>query len=208
MTGTFAENGSLNELPWASVFDPAANARALSAVQAEGFRAASRIVDRFVRVARSEDGIAEQVAGRPDLEQLTRAWWSVAGQFLLGASPQGREVELDLASPGEGGVVLETTLPGRAETVVWLHNRTANDFGRITLRCSDLLSHDGSVIGSAEVVLEPAVVEMPARCSRGIEVAVDVAAGARPAVYRGNLLVDNDDGLWLPVALTVRAPAT
>ena len=40
-----------NDLPWASVFDSAANMRALSAVQADGFRAASELVDRFVRMA-------------------------------------------------------------------------------------------------------------------------------------------------------------
>ena len=44
-------NGSIRDLPWASVFDPAANARALSAIQAEGFRAASEILDRFVGMA-------------------------------------------------------------------------------------------------------------------------------------------------------------
>src|ERR1700739_63056 len=44
-------DGNINELPWASVFDPAANARALSAIHAEGFRAASELVDRFVPIA-------------------------------------------------------------------------------------------------------------------------------------------------------------
>src|ERR1700722_16222736 len=49
----FRDDGTIDDLPWASVFDPAANARALSAIQAEGFRAASRIVDRFVRAVES-----------------------------------------------------------------------------------------------------------------------------------------------------------
>ena len=49
----FNDDGTIDDLPWASVFDPAANARALSAIQAEGFRAASRIVDRFVRAVES-----------------------------------------------------------------------------------------------------------------------------------------------------------
>ena len=47
------DDGTIDDLPWASVFDPAANARALSAIQAEGFRAASRIVDRFARAVGS-----------------------------------------------------------------------------------------------------------------------------------------------------------
>ena len=50
----FGDDGTIDDLPWASVFDPAANARALSAIQAEGFRAASRIVDRFVRAVAPE----------------------------------------------------------------------------------------------------------------------------------------------------------
>src|SRR3984957_4436147 len=49
----FRDDGTIDDLPWASVFDPAANARALSAIQAEGFRAASRIVDQFVRAVGS-----------------------------------------------------------------------------------------------------------------------------------------------------------
>ena len=40
-----------NDLPWASVFDSAANMRALSAIQADGFRAASELVDRFESAA-------------------------------------------------------------------------------------------------------------------------------------------------------------
>ncbi|KUI22724.1 hypothetical protein AU193_10485 [Mycobacterium sp. GA-1285] len=211
MTRTFGEEGSLGDLPWASVFDPAANARALSAIQAEGFRAASQLVDRFVRLTRS-DGDSTMTADRapssPDLEQLTRAWWSMVGQFLLGGG-RARETELDLSGPGgQQGVVLESTIPGRAETVVWLHNRTDEDFGRIRLRCSDLLARSGSVISSHELVLDPEVLEMPPRSSRGIAVALEVSDSTQPGVYRGTLLVDADDSLWLPVALTMRAPTS
>ena len=52
----FNDDGTIDDLPWASVFDPAANARALSAIQAEGFRAASRIVNRFVRAVGPNPG--------------------------------------------------------------------------------------------------------------------------------------------------------
>ena len=37
MARGMSDDGSNANLPWASVFDPAANARALSAIQAEGF---------------------------------------------------------------------------------------------------------------------------------------------------------------------------
>lgn len=208
MTRTFGEEGSLGDLPWASVFDPAANSRALSAIQAEGFRAASQIVDRFVRLAPTDGEAAttEPRPGAPDLEQLTRAWWSVAGQFLLGGG-RARDAELDLSSPeGQQVVVLESATPGRGATVVWVHNRTDRDFGRMQLRCSELLARSGAVISSREVTFDPAVVEMPPRCSRGIAVALQVSDSTLPGVYRGTMLVDADDSLWLPVVLTVRAP--
>src|ERR1700747_1229259 len=92
-------DGNINELPWASVFDPAANARALSAIQAEGFRAASELVDRFVRVATSGlntmspasaapqiNGVRHDLFGAPDIEPLIRSWWSMVGQLLLGGA--------------------------------------------------------------------------------------------------------------------------
>src|SRR4029077_8741141 len=44
-------DGAVGEAPWASVFDPDANLRAVGEVQARGFRAASEVVDRFVRLA-------------------------------------------------------------------------------------------------------------------------------------------------------------
>lgn len=99
-------------------------------------------------------------------------------------------------------------IPGGAETVVWLHNRTDKSFGRIRLRCSDLLAGDGSVIGSRSVVLDPETVEIFPRCSRGIAVGLEVTSAARPGVYRGIVVIDGDDRLWLPVAITLRAPTS
>ncbi|CAN3127132.1 Secreted protein [Mycobacterium sp. smrl_JER01] len=211
MTGEFAGGGSLNDLPWASVFDPAANARALSAIQAEGFRAASQIVDRFARLSQPDGDAAttaDPAPGLPYLEELVRTWWSLAGQLLLDGG-RSRATELDLCSPeGQRGVAMELPIPGGAETVVWLHNRTDKSFGRIRLRCSDLLAGDGSVIGSRSVVLDPETVEIFPRCSRGIAVGLEVTSAARPGVYRGIVVIDGDDRLWLPVAITLRAPTS
>ncbi|RDH76014.1 hypothetical protein DVS77_23310 [Mycolicibacterium moriokaense] len=103
------DNGGTSDLPWASVFDPAANARALSAIQAEGFRAASKLVDRFVgqtktngnvhrangersnsdgmgSVGSAANGKAESDSSNLDLEQLMKTWWLIAGQFLVGSA--------------------------------------------------------------------------------------------------------------------------
>jgi hypothetical protein len=101
------DDGSLSDVPWSSVFDPAANARALSAIQAEGFRAASKLVDRFVGKATgngsSANGSGSSPATTPsvvsafngnsssgvedlNLEHLMKTWWLIAGQFLTGSA--------------------------------------------------------------------------------------------------------------------------
>jgi hypothetical protein len=220
-------DGNINELPWASVFDPAANARALSAIQAEGFRAASELVDRFVRIAatgvsgngRSTPSAAPltqdqraDLFGATDIEPLIRSWWSMVGQFLLGSAP--RALDSPAADPAtldftnaeaKGRLDLEATVPGTTTAEVWLHNRAANDLGEVQLRCSDLLAHDGGVMGSGAVTFIPAAVPMPGRSSRGIELKIEVQQGVQPGLYRGTLLVDGHPELWLPVVLTVRS---
>jgi hypothetical protein len=220
-------DGNINDLPWASVFDPAANARALSAIQAEGFRAASELVDRFVRIATTglngKDRSATSATpfandqradlfGATDIEPLIRSWWSMVGQFLLAAAPRTADsapadpAALDFSNAeANGRLDLRATAPGAATAEVWLHNRGAADLGQIQLRCSDLLAHDGAVIGSAAVRFDPAAVAMPVRSSRGVELKIDVPQGVQPSVYRGTLLAEGHPNLWLPVVLTVRS---
>lgn len=226
----FGDDGTIDDLPWASVFDPAANARALSAIQAEGFRAASRIVDQFVRAVEpgtngettappgdSTNGNAAAnhngaVNGLQDLERFTRAWWSTAGQFLLRSMPpnatgNSESVSLDLNNPdAKRAVDLEAPVGGSAASEVWLHNRGADDRGEVHLRCSDLLSHEGEVIRAEAMQIDSAVVPMPARCSRGVLIRILIGPEVRPGVYRGTVLAGGHPDLWLPVRLTVRLP--
>jgi hypothetical protein len=225
------EDGSIDDLPWAAVFDPAANARALSAIQAEGFRAASRIVDRFVRavgtdgntatVPTADTGATDSRAvgdtgpnGLQEFERLTRAWWSLVGQGLLRsmptAAPAGSDVvSLDVSDPkSTGAVTLHATVGGRADAEVWLHNRGPDDRGKVALRSSDLLSHEGDVIFADAVQMDSAVVAMPRRSSRGVAITVNLAPDVRPGVYRGTLLGSGHPDLWLPIVLTVRMPET
>jgi hypothetical protein len=230
----FSDDGTIDDLPWASVFDPAANARALSAIQAEGFRAASRIVDQFVRaVGSNTNGEATAtptdtgakngnaavnangaVDGIQEFERLTRAWWSMVGQFLLRSMPPtptagSESVSLDVNNPdAKRAVNLEAPLGGSANSEVWLHNRGPDDRGDVRLQCSDLLSHEGNVIRADAVRMDTAVVPMPARSSRGVAITVDIAPEVRPGVYRGTLLASGHPDLWLPVMLTVRLPNT
>ncbi|HZU48605.1 MAG TPA: hypothetical protein VFA16_15350, partial [Mycobacterium sp.] len=199
--------------------------RALSAIQAEGFRAASRIVDRFVRAVGPDvtdgDGHAANVnasndgqAGMPEWERLARAWWSMVGQFLLSstsfAAHRGSAtVALDVNDPDtKGALNLEAPVGGSASAEVWLHNRGPDDRADVRLRCSDLLSHEGDVIDAAAVVIDTAVVAMPRRSSRGVTIRIDVAPQTRPGVYRGTVLASGHPDLWLPVRLTVRLPST
>ena len=58
----------MGEAPWASVFDPEANLRAVGEVQARGFRAASEVVDRFVRLA-SKTNAANAGQSSSEVEQ-------------------------------------------------------------------------------------------------------------------------------------------
>ena len=229
-----SDDGTVDDLPWASVFDPAANARALSAIQAEGFRAASRIVDRFVKAvgpsangeaaATSSDAVEDNpgvdgrgaVDGLQEFERFTRAWWSMAGQFLLRSMPttatdgaSGGSVSLDVSSPNHAGSVdLDAAVGGSASAEVWLHNRGADDRGDVRLHCSDLLSHDGNVVRASAVDIDTDVVTMSRRSSRGVAITIDVGAEIRPGVYRGTLLASGHPDLWLPVVLTVRMPGT
>jgi hypothetical protein len=221
----FNDDGTIDDLPWASVFDPAANARALSAIQAEGFRAASRIVDRFVRAVESssngETAVPPQatngngaIDGINEFERLTRAWWSMTGQFLLRSIPATAKagsdsVSLDSSDSGsKNGVNFDVAVGDSASCVVWLHNRGPDDRGDVRLHASDLLSHDGNVIAAGALRLDTAVVPMPARSSRGVTITIDVGPDVRPGVYRGTLLATGNPDLWLPVVLTVRLPST
>jgi hypothetical protein len=227
----FSDDGTVDDLPWASVFDPAANARALSAIQAEGFRAASRIVDRFVKaVGPSPNGEADATSadavegssttgggpadGLQEFERLTRAWWSMVGQFLLRSMPAttaagagGGSVSLDVNSPNHAGSVdLHAAVGGSASAEVWLHNRGTDDRAEVRLHCSDLLSHDGDVVHASAVDIDTDVVTMLRRSSRGVAITIDVGPEVRPGVYRGTLLAGGHPDLWLPVVLTVRLP--
>ena len=222
------------DVPWASVFDAGANVRALTAIQAEGFRAASELVDNFVRIASNGRSGINNVNGngRPDsataplpadpradlygaldIEPLIRSWWSMVGQFLVGSAPSSPPPDwtgpatLDLSSAAaRGELSVEGELAATVTTEVWLHNTGATDLGEIRLRCSDLLSDDGGVLDADLMTFDPVAVPMPGRSNRGIELKIDISNDVALGIYRGTLLVQGHPSLWLPIALTVRAP--
>ena len=78
----------------ASVFDPANNMRALGEIQARGFRAATELVDRFVRMnsrdceksttpteSGAEQGETPKPATTLDPERLVATWQGIVGQL-------------------------------------------------------------------------------------------------------------------------------
>jgi len=225
------DDGSIADLPWASVFDPTANARALSATQARGFRAATEVVNRFVQLADADflardrppesapapddngrDGRATAIAGL-DVDRVLTTWQTLIGQLVQSLSPTARTqtgaAMFDFVNTNASGqVVLEADQPGAVSTEVWLHNGGSTDIGKVRLRCSDLLAHDGTSIPSVMVRFEPDTVPMVARSSRGVTVEVDVADDVPPGCYRGTLLADGHAEVWLPVVLTVERRVT
>jgi len=200
--------------------------RALSAIQADGFRAASELVDRFVRMAAvglsgSEaaapqappaNGGPTDLYGATGLEPFLTSWWTMVDQFLRVSAPrrEGDTAETDtatldlVAEQAMGRLQMSSVAPGTATAEVWLHNRGPADMGKVALHCSDLLSHDGSVIAAGLMRFEPDIVPMPSRSSRGVTVEVDIDDDVAPSSYRGMLVADGHPDVWLPIELVVK----
>jgi hypothetical protein len=218
VNGGVTDDGSISDLPWATVFDPVANARALSAIQARGFSAATQLVDRFIKIAESStNGTAQKAATNTtkatdnDVDLILSTWWSLFGQLLRtmpGAGAlRGDGARFDLADESaSGGVYFETDGPGFAVGEVWLHNGGTHDIQSVRLRCSDLLAHDGAKVGSDALRFAPEKFPLPGRSSRAVSLQLDVTPDIAPGRYRGTVLAEGYPELWLPVTLTLRAP--
>ncbi len=218
-------DASVSDIPWASVFDPALNIRALGEIQARGFRAATEVVNRFIRPADTKsvaDSVnstnapgdqsapppGDQATPPPDVDRVLQLWQRLASQAvesLRGAAqPRVEVASVDIQhATSSGAVSLVASEPGAVSTEVWLHNLGADDLGKVRLRCSDLLAHDGTLIESALVRFEPDTVPMVARCSRGVTVEIDVPDDTAAGNYRGTMLADGYPDIWLPVVLRV-----
>jgi hypothetical protein len=224
------DNGNFADLFFASILDPEANVRRLTAIQAEGFRAASELVDRFVQMGNAARNAADhsrkpsvnstqedsngENAGGAVIEPLMRSWVSFTDQFLRGTTRMTDETRegparLDLEKvEAQGALDLHSGSPGCARGEVWLHNRGLGNLGDIRLRCSELLAHDGHVIASAAVQFDPEMVPMPGRSSRGVTIKVLVDQEVPPAKYCGTLMAEGFPDLAIPVAVTVLPPGS
>jgi hypothetical protein len=88
---------------------------------------------------------------------------------------------------------------GSAE--VWLHNRGAVDRTAVALHGGPLLGSDGAMLPADAVHLDPAVVDLPARSSRGIT--VTVRSEAAPGTYRGVVVASGAPEAWIAVEVAV-----
>ena len=87
-----ADDGSIADIPWASVFDPDHNARALNAIQARGFRAATDVIERLVNLvdrnaAATEEPIALDLGAGERLTGMT-----ARGEYRRGVAIVARTV--------------------------------------------------------------------------------------------------------------------
>lgn len=213
--------------PWAAALDPAANLAALTRIQQRGLRAAGEIVDRLVATVDGErtgngggptatgtGSGSERGPGAAELAGLVDLWAEVAKQFLHavtgGGAPAGGPSTADVVLDVEGPTAdrpLRLTAGGPGDEL-WLVNRSARERTGLRLHATELRSAGGTVL-AADVAFEPGEIEsLPARSSRGVLVSVAGLAGpAEPGVYRGLVLVDGLPDAWVPVEVTVPAPA-
>jgi hypothetical protein len=226
------DDGSIAAVPWASVFDPDNNARAIGAIQERGFRAAREVVDRLLNTgnraagpgspgdlgeAATADPAADREGGdasgrvqAPDVDRVLTTWQKMMGQLadsLRSTIAPPAAAAIDLGNQQAGGhVQAEPVAPGAVGTAeVWLHNRGGTELGRVRLRCSDLLAHDGALLPASAVSFEPESLLLEQRSSRGVVVRIEVPADAAPGAYRGTLLADGHADVWLPVTVVVES---
>jgi len=124
----------------------------------------------------------------------------VTGGLTLAATGPTAVVRVGARRRRPGSTADDGAAPPATE--VWLHNRGGDGRGPIALRCGPLVAPDGSVLPAAAVEFSPAVVDLPARSSRGVTVSVRADVDAPAGLYRGVVVASSEPDAW--VALEVR----
>lgn len=225
-----SHDGRGGGLPWASVLDPVANARALEQIQRRGVQAAGELVDRLVAAvdgARERDGTsngddAPSPSGPWDGADLLGVWADLVTRTLQAMvrlsvpdeeqrePPTGGPVWVDAVSGrGSGAValVVDPSAGTSASVELWLHNASERAVGRLRLHVGELRSPDGRMLPDGVVTFEPVSVdELLARSSRGVSVSIVSPEPLAAGRYRGLLQADGADEVTVPVEVTVVGP--
>jgi hypothetical protein len=217
-------------VPWASVFDPEANARALEQIQRRGLQAAGDLVDRLVSVVdgngardRGADheptsngaaapGGADPFSGWVDL--MTQTVQAMARLSVPDAEaapqPTGGPAWVDVASGRDAGTFelrVDATSSEHEVEELWLHNPSGRALGPLCIHVGELRTPEGWAVPGGVVRPDPASVpELPARSSRGVSVSIAAPAALTPGRYRGLLQIDGAGAVALRVELSVTGP--
>ncbi|MEQ1786786.1 MAG: hypothetical protein ABL966_07020 [Acidimicrobiales bacterium] len=219
--------GAGPDRPWASVFDPSANARALADIQAQGLRAAGELVERLIRAvdgdrqrtppAAEPDAVAGAEAPAGEATRLAEVWIDLlrrtADSFGRLTSPgapgsPGGQVAVDVSSGASDGELRVEVVDDTAAGEVWLHNGTTAAVGPLRLHCGVPRSGEGVDL-DAVVAFEPGRIdELPPRSSRAVAATVRVSGPAAPGTYRAMVQAAGITDLWLPLVVVVSEAAT
>lgn len=228
MNDTGRQDAGAGGLPWSSLLDPVANAKALGDVQARGLRAAGELVERLVRSVDGEraaegaapaDGGAEPgAAPTGDASRLLEVWIDLLRRT---ADSFGRLTDRPAGGPAaHAGAAVDVgtgAATGRVRLVVsptgegppaelWVHNGTAVDLGPIGLHAGELRSTAGDRV-DAVVTFDPAQLhDVPARSSRGIAVGLAADGTLPPGTHRALVQVAGAPDLCLAIEVVVEDP--
>jgi hypothetical protein len=231
-----SDGGRDGGVPWAAVFDPEANARALEQIQRRGLQAAGDLVDRLVAAVDGDGSKRGEQAPRTNGAAAANGsaaptgsdpfgWWVYLMTQTLQAmarlsvpdtaatdQPTGGPVWLDVVSGRDSGTLaLAVERSAGGPTVageLWLHNPSDRSVGPLHLHVGELGSPEGLTLPTGLVCPDPpSVSELPARSSRGVSVAVAAPSELAPGCYRGLLQVDGAAAVAFRVELNVTGPA-
>jgi hypothetical protein len=226
-----SHDGRDRGLPWSSVFDPVANARALEQIQRRGVEASAELVERLVSLV--DGGRDDGASGADDAPSSSRPsdgidvfglWADVATRTLqamarlsvpdvettgAGGAPTGGSPWVDVVTGRTHGTLLILRDPATdtATAELWLHNPSEQVVGPLRLSVGDLRRPDGTVVPPGAVKLDPEMLELAPRSSRGVSASVDGAALVAPGRYRGLHLAAGAEEVAVPVELTVASPS-
>jgi hypothetical protein len=216
--------GDSSGVPWASLFDPIANARAVAEIQAQALRAAGDLVERVTGrvdgtstppVASPTAGGGDDAPSGGDAAALIETWIGLLqraseafGQAFNADRNEGARVEIDLGADSQTNLLLLEVddsggvMSGSRE--LWLHNGTTTAIGPLQFHTGELRSADGEIL-AATVAYDPHSVEsLPARSSRGIGVSIEKDGELASGTYRGLIQIAGAQQVWLTIEVVVR----